>query len=63
MRVNWQHLIFAIVMISVWAVVMFSFLKIASDHKEDRQENLRENFSPMSENPEIQEAYDAIRNK
>jgi hypothetical protein len=50
-------------MMGVWAMVMACFIKLGLDKKEARQEYLRESFSPMTEDPEIQEAYDAIRNK
>jgi hypothetical protein len=49
-------------MMGVWSMVMWSFIKLGSDSKEKRQKYLRESFSPMTEDPEIQEAYDAIRN-
>ena len=57
MRVNWEKLIFCVIMMAVWLVVMFSFLKIAMDKKESRQKYLRESFSRMSDDPEIKEAY------
>lgn len=63
MRVNWEKLIFCVIMMAVWLVVMFSFLKIATDKKENRQKYLRESFSPMSDDPEIKEAFNSIKCK
>lgn len=60
---NWPKLIFFVIMVSVWATVMVMFVKLGTDHKEAEQKRLRDSYSPMSDSPEIQEAYDAIRNK
>jgi hypothetical protein len=61
MRINWDKIIFVVIMLGVWLMVIFSFLKIATDKKEARQEYLIDSFSPMSDDAEIQEAYDEIR--
>ena len=70
MKINWGKLIFCVIMMSVWAMVMVCFIKLGSEgkdaretKKENHEQNLRDNYSPMSEDAEIQEAYDAIRNK
>jgi len=53
---------FAMLMICVMLCVVFVPIIIEGERvKKERKEYLRESFSRMSENPEIQEAYDEIQ--
>ena len=61
---NWKHLIFNIIMVIIWIIIfLWMIFKFADDNKKKRYQFLRESFSPMSNNIEIQKAYDIIRNK
>jgi hypothetical protein len=60
-RVNWAHLIFILIMLGFTTLFFIGIFKLAKDHKEAKQQRLRELYSPMSDSPEIQEAYDAVR--
>tara|TARA_R110001606_G_scaffold287110_1_gene435264 strand:+ start:733 stop:924 length:192 start_codon:yes stop_codon:yes gene_type:complete len=62
MKTNLSHLIFFVIMILLWLVIMISFFKIGKESTEKRQKYLRESFSPMTDDAEVQEAYDVIRN-
>ena len=61
MKMNWPKLIFFVIMVSVWAMVMVCVVKMAKDHNKEENKRLREIYSPMSDSPEIQKAYDEIR--
>ena len=61
---NWKHLIFSIIMVIIWIIIfLWMIFKFADNNKKKRYQFLRESFSPMSNNIEIQKAYDIIRNK
>ena len=64
MKINWPHLIF-ILAITACSLTLFFWLifTIGNEKREKRQQYLRDSYSPMSEDAEIQEAYDAIRNQ
>ena len=49
-------------MMFVWSVVMLSVFMIGKESTEKRQKYLREAYSPMTDDAEVQEAYDEIRN-
>lgn len=67
MKFNWNKIISVILFFAVgfviWFLIMFSVYRIAKNRREQRQEFLRESYSPMSVDPEVQEAYDVIRNQ
>jgi len=61
---NWKHLIFNIIIVIIWMIIFFWMIfKFADDNKKKRYQFLRESFSPMSDDSEIQKAYNVIRNK
>ena len=61
MKINWVKLIFVLFMMTIWATAMVSLIKAGTQSKEKREKNIRNNYSPMSDGKEIQEAYNAIR--
>lgn len=56
-----ETLFIALLTAAIWSLLMLGVAKVAEDHQKAEQQRLRNNFSPMSTSPEVQEAYDAIR--
>lgn len=62
MKIEWPKLIFFVFLIGAWLFVLIWFMEKGMEEKEKREnERLREVYSPMSDSPEIQKAYDEVR--
>jgi len=62
MKIEWPKLIFFVLLIGAWLFVLIWFMQKGMEEKEKKEnERLREVYSPMSDSPEIQKAYDEVR--
>lgn len=61
MKIDWTHLAF-ILILTICSLILFFWLILTAGNKkkEARKEYLIKSYSPMSDDVEIQEAYDAV---
>jgi hypothetical protein len=64
MKIDWTHLAF-ILILTICSLILFFWLilTVGNKKKETHKEYLIKSYSPMSDDVEIQKAYDAVRNK